>query len=404
MLDAERHGRISMRALAWTLYAVSFEVGFFGAQIAPLMGPIRERTHASITQIGFLASAWVLAHALVQPVAGTLADRIGVSRVLTAALIITAGGAVGFSRAVSLFSLVATRVIVGVGTGAAFVAGLRAVGSAGDSRGMVVTRGIYGATVNIGYSAALLLVPLLYVAMGWSGGLLLQAAAPVILAVVAWPAGSSRFWSFGAPLVAPEGAGRTSTYRPFAMAIAHFAGNGMAVAVVIWGVEYLTRSYARPLIFGSIAVMMASLIGFGGRIISGLLLVKAGVLMSVLTSIGSTIVGLMALAIWRGLGPAIIFLVVVCFATNLSFAAVFSPRGSTGGRLGREFGFISLAGNLGSVALISLIGFVVDRTGSFDAAWLLSATMLVILGIAVLMVWTRGHAQTCGGHESTSEP
>jgi cyanate permease len=369
------------------LYIVALEVGFFAAQIAPLMGAIHDRTGAGIGQLGIVASSWVLAHALIQPLAGAFADRFGTSVVLTTGLTIMAGGAVAFSAATSLLFMAASRFILGIGTGAAFVAGLRALGSAEESRQMAFVRGLYGASPNLGYTTALLFVPLLYATYGWTRGILLQAVVAVALAIVAWISPLQRYQRTGATAVASTDGIQSHGYQTLIMAIAHFAGNGMSVAIVTWGVEFLTRVYNQSLVFGSVAVAAASFIGFVGRVSSGLLLLATGVYAGLLISMGGASLGLAALAIAQGSVFPIVSLVVICLASNLSFAPIFSPRAPSDPGLGRKFGIVSLSGNLGGFAMVALIGFVVERTGSFSTAWVALAVIFGILGALIGLLW-----------------
>jgi len=347
-------------------------------------------------QIGIVVSAWTLAHALVQPLAGVVADRYGTPRVFAVALTIMAIGAVAFSAAVSLPALAASRFILGIGTGAAFVSGLRAIGVAGESRSLTVVRGVYGATVNIGYAGALLIVPLLYATMGWTNGILLQAVVPILLAIAGWTWPLRFPEEVTHPRLVPGGERQSRNYRTAAMAIAHFVGNGMAVTIVTWGVEFIRTTYGGSVAFSSLAVTVASMVGFAGRLASGRLLSAVGSQASILISMVLTALGLVALGFSDERVSSITLLVLVGLACNLSFAAAFSPEGSLDSRLGGEMGFISFAGNLGSFVMIALIGLIVGRTGGFETVWTALAACTVLSIMAILLVWWKQRAAARG--------
>lgn len=105
------------------------------SMIAVALVPLARDFHAGLTQVTWLVSAFYLASAIGQPLMGRLADRVGAKRVFMTGL-----GVVGVT---SLFAplaptvgwLIAVRVVLSLGTAAAYPAGLamirRAVGMPG---------------------------------------------------------------------------------------------------------------------------------------------------------------------------------------------------------------------------------------------------------------------------------
>ena len=104
--------------------------------IAPALTSIGRDLHASTAATLWLVSAMYLASAVGQPVAGRLADRVGARRVfLTGGVLVAVAGLLG-ALAPTLPVLVGARVVIGLGTAAAYpsaLAMIRARAEAADA-------------------------------------------------------------------------------------------------------------------------------------------------------------------------------------------------------------------------------------------------------------------------------
>ena len=92
--------------------------------IATALVPIGDAFHATAAQTAWLIAALYLATAVGQPLMGRLADMYGAVAVFYAGLVLTAVAGIGGSVAPSLDVLIAWRVVLGLGTSAAYPAAM----------------------------------------------------------------------------------------------------------------------------------------------------------------------------------------------------------------------------------------------------------------------------------------
>ena len=134
--------------------------------------------------LGLLTSTYFLAMAVVQLPVGILLDRHGPRRVQSGCLLIAAAGAVVFGLSHSLLGLLAGRTLIGIGLGAALMAGLKVIvlwvppARVASANGWLITLGALGAVTATVPAQGLI------AAIGWRGLFLLLAAATVLCAVV----------------------------------------------------------------------------------------------------------------------------------------------------------------------------------------------------------------------------
>lgn len=103
--------------------------------IATALVPIAADFHASAAEAGWLIAGLYLASAIAQPTMGRLADLFGPRRVYLFALMLVALAGVFGRLAPSLSSLVAVRVLLGIGTAGAYPAAMRIFRTQADRLG-----------------------------------------------------------------------------------------------------------------------------------------------------------------------------------------------------------------------------------------------------------------------------
>src|SRR5438034_9184044 len=136
----------------------------------------------SLALVGLLTPARFLPHLAAQLPSGRATDRVGARRVGFAALaIVLAGNGLALLAEVYVLGL-AGRTVMGLGTGAGFVAGLDLVRRGG---GGPLLQGVYGGGTMAGGGLAIAIVPQLgalgWRAPYWSGLALAAACLPVLL-------------------------------------------------------------------------------------------------------------------------------------------------------------------------------------------------------------------------------
>jgi MFS family permease len=289
--------------------ALAFTPGFNAANV----GAVADRTaHAygvGLAVVGLFTTALFVTHAACQVPMGRLCDRFGARIVGALGLGIVA---VASAAAVSWREVgfaISMRLVAGVGTAAAFVAGSDYVRS---TIGTPVAQGAYGAVSMAGGGLALALVPLWATWRAPFAAAALIAAAGVVLVAVA-------------PHAAPGP--RHDTRRVFndkrlrPLAVWHSASFGLSVIVGNWVVTLLERA-------GSVSEHVAGLAGglvlllgvitrpLGGRYIDRPRVVQASFVA------GSAAVAL--LAVVATLPAGVVACAVIGLAAGIPFAPSFA--------------------------------------------------------------------------------
>ncbi len=161
-------------AVTWNISNVGAIAGVLGASYG-----------VSLAAVGLLTTGLFVTHLAVQIPGGRLIDRVGARRIGLAALAVVAA-ANGLALLDASFELgLAARVLMGVGSGAGFVAGIDLVRS---GRGGPFWQGAYGGATMAAGGLALMIVPQLVGGLGWRApywtGLVLAllGALPVLAA------------------------------------------------------------------------------------------------------------------------------------------------------------------------------------------------------------------------------
>jgi MFS family permease len=288
------------------------------SNVGAVADPLSEEYGVSLAAIGLLTTALFVTHLLVQLPAGRGADRFGARTVALAAVAATVLGCAILLADDSFGVALAGRAVVGLGSGAGFVAGLDLVRAGG---GGPVLQGVYGGATMAGGGLALMVVPALteetdWRAPYWSALLLALVAALPVLGVN----GLSR--------VGHAGAGVVRDPRLLPLGVLQAASFGLAVVAGNWAVPLLEREGASAAAAG----VAAGLVLFAGiltRPAGGWLAAQgAGRRVSVLgvagVACGSAVLALggplwlsTAAALVLGLGAGLPFAVVFAAAQRL---------------------------------------------------------------------------------------
>lgn len=284
------------------------------SNVGAVADPLADAYGTSLAVIGLLTTALFVTHLAAQLPAGIWSDRLGPHRVALAACGAAAAGNAVLLLDATIAVGIAGRLVVGIGSGAGFVAGLDLVRAGG---GGPVLQGLYGGATMAGGGLALLIVPPLTDATSWrapfwSALVLAVVAAVFVVAVRTLPrvGRSSRGVLRDASLL-PLGALQVATF-------------GLAVIAGNWVVPLLERKGADTAAAGALGsfVLLAGIVTrpLGGalthrwpgrrRLVVGgaLIAVSAGAL--VLAAGGRLLVaalGSLAMGLAAGLPFAVIF-------------------------------------------------------------------------------------------------
>lgn len=222
------------------------------SNVGAVADPLAEAYGTSLAVIGLLTTALFVAHLAAQLPAGVWSDRIGPHRVGLAACVAGAAGNTLLLLDDSIGLAVVGRLVVGIGSGAAFVAGLDLVRAGG---GGPVLQGLYGGATMAGGGLALLIVPPLTDATSWrapyaSALVLAVAGAATVLTVRTLPRiGRARRGVLGDVRLLPLGALQVATF-------------GLAVIAGNWVVPLLERSGTGSTVAGAFGsfVLLAGIV------------------------------------------------------------------------------------------------------------------------------------------------
>lgn len=267
----------------------------------------------SVAAVGLLTTALFVTHLAVQLPAGRGADRFGSRRI---ALVSVAAGVLG--NAVLLFDAgfelaLVGRAIVGLGSGAAFVAGLDLVRAGG---GGPTHQGLYGGATMAGGGLALMIVPPLTDATSWrapywtAAVLAILAALPTLAANGLPRIGHAGAWLLGDRTLLPIGIMQAATF-------------GLAVVAGNWVVPLLERQDASSTAAG-LAGGLILFVGIVTRPAGGLLAGRVRGRLLVASALVGTSLGSLLLALGGPLVLSTLGAFVLGLMAGLPFAVIFA--------------------------------------------------------------------------------
>ena len=214
--------------------------------------PLAAAYGTSLAVVGLLTTALFLTHLAAQLPAGIWSDRFGPHRVGLAACVAAAVGNAVLLLDVSIGVAAAGRLVVGLGSGAGFVAGLDLVRAGG---GVAMLHGPYGVATMPCAGLALLFLLSFTDAASWrapfvSGLVLALAAATLVLGVRGLrPVGRTRRGVLGDAALLPLGALQVASF-------------GLAVIAGGWIVPLLEHNGAATAVAGALGsfVLLAGIV------------------------------------------------------------------------------------------------------------------------------------------------
>jgi MFS transporter, ACS family, hexuronate transporter len=396
------------RRHAWLVAGVAtlaMSVSYVDRQVmANIASSVRKALDIDAEHFGWLAGAFSLAYLLMAPLAGTLIDRVGARRGLTAAIVTWSLVSAAHALVPSFAALLALRIALGAAEAPSFPAAAQSVRRAlpagdrsaafgllftGSSLGAVVAAPLaIGLDVHFGWRTAFLVASLL--GMAWLPLWLLVTGSPAVREVLARPDSVSRSgpsFSVGASF------GALLADRAVLRALVLVVASAPALMFVfVWLPQYIeigrgiprpavARYLWLPLVMADLGMLsfgaMASRLdrrAVGPRSHVTLVLVAAAMesALALVPGLRTTwaAVALIGLAAAGGGG-------LYTLLTADMMARIDAARVSTAG------GLTAAAQSLVYVVLNPLVGRWIDRTHSFDG----SLVLLGLLSLPGALVW-----------------
>ena len=363
-------------AIGTGLFGLGLAVGGYGAYVSVLI----ERG-LSPGAAGFGMSLFLLGQLVVVIPADRLTRRLSVERVAAGGFLL-AGVGIALGSSPTLEATYASRLLLGLGQGAAFVAGMKYVGLRTDGADTATAQGILGALFTLGLALGLAIGSPAVDAFGTTPPAFAAATFAVVGAAV-----TSRLPT----ATDPTRAAFRSYLDPFtdaaglALGLANMATFGFLIVASTWYVEVLA---------GTVLPGAAVLVGFAvatvaGRGLGGWLSRAVGEQSTVsisLVGLAAVLFGL-AGAIGADSAPGIALgLVLTGFGFGIPFGPLFSLAFSElADDAGVTLSGMLVVGNAGALAYPWLVGWLFAATTGYAAG---VATMALSVGL-IWLFWAR---------------
>lgn len=322
--------------------------------VGAVADPLAEHYGVSLAAVGLLTTALFVTHFLVQLPAGRAADRLGSRSVaLAAALAALLGNALLLVGEGGLAAALAARALVGIGSGAGFVAGLDLVRAGG---GGPAAQGVYGGATMAGAGLALMTVPALTDATSWRAAFWSAALLALVAgATAAWARAlprvpHTRTWILWDQALAPVGVLQAATF-------------GLSVVAGNWAVPLLERRE----VASAAAGLAGGLVLFAGivtRPIGGILATHARSRALVGASLVGIAIGAALLALEAPYPVAALGAFLVGVSAGFPFAAIFAAaQRARPAAPGAAIAFVNSFGVLTILVGTPLAGLAFDLPG-----------------------------------------
>lgn len=355
---------------------------------SPLIATMKAQLHVSSSQIGLFSTLLFLGLAVAYIPAGILCDRVGTRPVLIGSCLLFAAGELLLPLWAQLNWMLACRLLVGIGSGGAFVAGASVAAGLGEHASL--GQGLYGGATQVGSALGLLVTPLLLLFTGWQGsflfwGILSLTTIPLWLLIHDHQPSRN-----AAPPLLNTALRSRATWT---LGLSHLGTFGLGNAIAAWITIYLIDQYGLSLPLAAAIGSCTLLTGMFFRPLGGILLGRGIIAPIPLLRMGTIMgcVGVGFLALPLHFPPfAVLGLTLIAIGATIPYTSVFNTAAQLRTvRKGVAQGFISVISCPTVIIGPPLIGFLRDRTGNFSLAF---ASIMLFGCIAITASFLAGSA------------
>jgi MFS family permease len=401
-----------------TLLFVGGMISYLDRAALSITAPLISRDlHLDPAQLGIVFSSFFVGYALFCFVGGYASDRFGPKKVLSISMLVWSLFCGLTAGVFSIASLLVVRVIFGMGEGP-YCANINKLVSTWFSRKDQATAiGVANSGQSFGAALAGPIVGFIAVSAGWRMSFVIIAAVGVLW-VLAWMA-----WAKDKPEVAPESgldarqeraemqpraasgvAGTTGAAEPLrvyllrpailATAFAFFGYAYILYFFLSWFPSYLTMAHHLSIQKMSVVSVIPWLVGTTGLVAGGFvcdwIYRKTGraIFARKLVLIVSLAAGAICIAVTgtiTDLTSAVALMAVAVFFMYASFNTYFAIILDTveKRRVGAVSGFVHFIANLAGIAAPAATGFLVQWSGNFKSAFLLTGAIAALGALSV---------------------
>lgn len=321
-------------------------------------------------QAGFLPTALFFTAVVTMLSTATLADRIGAKRMNVVGVSFALASNLLFAIGPTYETLLLAKAVGGIGSGLAFLGGVRYIAGLYPGARSHFGQGLYGAGYPLGSAIGLQLMPPLALAFnGWRGAFVMSSVLLLGVLIV--------YASFApaVPRVVVPGTIRDALRNGNAWwcFVEHAAGFGLALATGSWISVYILREFGTSLVAAGALGAFVLVAGVFMRPFGGWLVARRRTTTSALMR-GSQVLNLVGLALLalpgRPLPVALSGGIALGVGVALPYAAVFNTAAASLRRApGAAQSLTAAGGTFGAVIGAPLMGAFIERLG-FSAAWI----------------------------------
>ncbi|MEJ2871534.1 MFS transporter [Actinomycetospora sp. OC33-EN08] len=367
-----------MRPLVWGTAVLAYVCSVVGRSALAATGPeAAQRFGVSAGVLSLLAVLSLGVYAALQIPAGVLVDRFGPKRLIAGGAVLVALGQVLLAVAPSFPLAVVGRVLAGAGDAVMFVSVLRLVPTWFAPRRVPVVNQLSGILGQFGQAISAIPLAGLVVSSGWTAAYLVAGGATGLVAAVV--ALVVRPGPLGVADSADVGRLREVVRSPGAQLgfWCHFAAPFSAnVFGLLWGFPFLTAGEGVPVelarVLTSGVVLVTILFGPLYGLLSGRFPHRRVELIA--ASVAAQAVAWTVVLAWPGQAPVgvlVVLVVVLASGGSASLVAFDVARSAVPpAAIGRASGLTNVGGFVSGLAVVALVGVLLDLQGAGSpAAW-----------------------------------
>jgi len=328
-------------------------------------------------QAGLLPTALFVSAVITMLTTATLADRVGAKRMNLMGVGFSLASNLLFAAGPTYETLLLAKAVGGIGSGMAFVGGVRYIAGLYGGTRSHFGQGLYGAGFPLGSALGLQLMPPLALAFGgWRGAFVTSSVLLLVVLV-----GYARF-APTVPRTTLPGDIRDALRNGNAWwcFVEHAAGFGLSLAAGSWISVYILREFDTSLVVAGALGAFILIAGLFMRPFGGWLIARERATTTSVMRVAQVLnlIGLAVLAVpGRPLAVALAGGLAVGIGVSLPYAAVFNTAAASLPRApGAAQSLTATGGTFGAVVGAPVMGAAIERFG-FSAAWLVIAIVPV---------------------------
>ena len=381
----------SRAALPWVIWVVG-TLTYFAAiagrsSIAGVATDVAVRFDVDSTTLALFATLQLAVYTAMQLPAGLLLDRFGARVVLTAGMVVMAGGSLWLAFATDVGTAIAARVLTGAGDAMIFPGVIRLLALWFPARRVPLLQQITAQTGQLGQIFSVIVVAAVARTVSWEAAFGMLAAGLVAFAIVDAVLVRER----DVPGARVGGGAASGSARPRQRALIsgalrepgtrlgfwiHFTTQfGGSAFALLWGIPYLTQAEGMdPAAAGALFTVMV----LAGAVFAPLVGLASGARPDrraalALASVAAQAAATAAVLLWPGPAPTamlVVWLVALSTGGAASMIAFdVTRRYNPIVRLSTATGVVNMGGWTAALIVVYLIGLVLDVQGADPAAY-----------------------------------